>query len=96
MFERQYATLMTRHSSLRVVLATLLVVIVPFLVAGWSIEGWVIARLDDAPSNPPLAALVIVLLLVADVVLPIPSGLVSIASRMVLGSYPALRHRRSA
>jgi uncharacterized membrane protein YdjX (TVP38/TMEM64 family) len=77
---------MTGHLSLRVgLLATLLVVIVPFLLIGSSLEQWVITWLVHARSNVPLAALVIVLLLVADVLLPIPSSLVSISSGMVLG-----------
>ena len=67
------------------VLLVLAVVCAPFIVAGPELEAWSAARLDAARDHRLAAAIVIVGLLVADVLLPIPSSIISIASGGVLG-----------
>jgi uncharacterized membrane protein YdjX (TVP38/TMEM64 family) len=67
------------------VLGTLAAIIVPFMLFGESIDAWV-SDLIEAPShNRPLVALVLGGLLGSDILLPIPSSIVSTACGVLLG-----------
>ena len=59
-----------------IVLAVLLVPIVPFVLVGGRIDEWFIAW-QERTRDPPSAALMIVGLLATDILLPIPSSMVS-------------------
>ena len=73
--------LLTPLAMLTIVLA---VPIVPFLMAGDRLEGWMSSWLD-AKSSPGAAAAVVAGLLSTDVFLPVPSSLVSTFGGRVLG-----------
>lgn len=60
------------------------VVLVPWVIWGGVIEGWVQAFIVR-PTPPPFAALWVVGLLAADVFLPIPSSIVAVAAGVFFG-----------
>jgi uncharacterized membrane protein YdjX (TVP38/TMEM64 family) len=62
-----------------------LAIIVPFLIWGAAISSGVQTFLQQASDRPLLAALVLGGLLVADMVVPVPSSLVGTACGLVLG-----------
>jgi uncharacterized membrane protein YdjX (TVP38/TMEM64 family) len=78
--EKQYTAL--RFAALGVVV--LLVVVVPWVLWGSVVDSWVHGWLNHSTVTP-LLALIIVLLLAADVLLPIPSSLVAVAAGVFLG-----------
>jgi uncharacterized membrane protein YdjX (TVP38/TMEM64 family) len=63
-------------------------VIVPFLVAGHRVETWVGTFLETARSRPVSCAGVLCGLLAFDIVLPVPSSIVSTAAGGILGFLP--------
>ena len=75
--------------ALRLTLAILLLcvlVLIPFLIWGEAMEHWIVARTNASLAKPAIAAL-IVGLLSADVVLPLPSSLVAVWGGAKLGIF---------
>lgn len=70
--------------------ALLALVLVPFAIWGGAIENWTAGFIDGARSRPVIAAAVLGGLLAADILLPVPSSLVSTACGMLLGFLPGL------
>jgi uncharacterized membrane protein YdjX (TVP38/TMEM64 family) len=60
-------------------------VIVPFVVAGDRFEVWSVQSLRSVAGHSGVVASIIVVLLAADVVLPIPSSVVSTSAGLLLG-----------
>lgn len=60
-------------------------IVLPFLFFGAAIEAAVAALLQGAGAEPGLAAAAVMLLLAADIVLPVPSSLVGAFAGAVLG-----------
>jgi uncharacterized membrane protein YdjX (TVP38/TMEM64 family) len=79
-----------RSSWLLVVAAVLAVILVPFAIWGGAIENWTAGFIDGARSRPVIAAAVLGGLLAADILLPVPSSVVSTACGMLLGFLPGL------
>ncbi len=78
----------TRHTTLKwVVLVVILlaIVLVPFFVAGDAIESWTNGFIARAGTHPWLCAAVLGGLLASDILLPIPSSIVSTACGLLLG-----------
>ena len=78
----------TRRSTLKwVVLVVILlaIVLVPFFLAGSAIETWTKRFIDTAGAHPWLCAAVLGGLLASDILLPIPSSIVSTACGLLLG-----------
>jgi uncharacterized membrane protein YdjX (TVP38/TMEM64 family) len=65
--------------------AVLLMVIVPFLLFGDSINLWTDRLIAQAGKKPFLTGALLALLLASDIVVPVPSSLVSTACGMALG-----------
>jgi len=77
-----------KHSGRRWVLFTLgvfAIILVPYLLFGPQIEAWTESFLETAYANPVLVGVVLCLLLIVDIVVPIPSSLVSTAAGIFLG-----------
>lgn len=72
------------------VLVLLLVVLVPFGVFGQALEGWTEAFINTTQHQPIFTGLVLGLLLVSDILLPVPSSIVSTAAGYVLGFFGGL------
>lgn len=70
------------------VVTFLLLIIVPFAIFGDALDRWSLSALDALAANPIRSSLLIVGLLASDVVLPIPSSVVSTVSGVVLGFAP--------
>lgn len=64
----------------------LAIILVPFFLAGARIEAWTVEFLKTAGERPWLSGVVLSGLLASDIVLPIPSSIVSTASGFVLGA----------
>lgn len=78
----------TRHSILKWVLLVVIllaIVLVPFFLAGTAIESWAKNFIDKAGVHPWLSGAVLGGLLASDILLPIPSSIVSTACGMLLG-----------
>jgi uncharacterized membrane protein YdjX (TVP38/TMEM64 family) len=60
-------------------------ILVPFFLFGESLETWIGEFIKSAKSRPLTAACVLAGLLVSDILLPIPSSIVSMAAGYVLG-----------
>jgi uncharacterized membrane protein YdjX (TVP38/TMEM64 family) len=71
----------------RITLATVIAafVIIPFVVVGERLEGWSVQSLRLAAGHPRFVAGMVVALLAADIVLPIPSSVVSTSGGLLLG-----------
>lgn len=67
------------------VLAVLAIILIPFFLFGDRIQAWTADFLSSASSHPFTAALVLGSLLASDILLPIPSSMVSTGSGFVLG-----------
>jgi uncharacterized membrane protein YdjX (TVP38/TMEM64 family) len=70
---------------LLICIAVLALIIVPFVLAGERADRWSTDVLQASTGHPRLVAAIIVALLVADVLLPIPSSLISITGGVLLG-----------
>ena len=69
------------------VLATLvlLAIVIPFLLFGQTLDAWTARLLTQAAARPLVTGALLALLLASDILLPIPSSLVSTACGMTLG-----------
>ena len=65
--------------------AVLLVIILPFLVYGEAVNGWTDRLIAQAEANRFMTGLLLTALLAADILVPVPSSLVSTACGMTLG-----------
>ena len=77
-----------RHTALKwtlLVVVLLAIVLVPFFLAGTAIESWTKNFIATAGAHPWLSAAVLGGLLASDILLPIPSSIVSTACGMLLG-----------
>jgi len=63
----------------------LAVILVPFFIFGARIDQWTAAFMKTATRHGPATAAVLCLLLASDILLPVPSSLVSIGSGFLLG-----------
>ncbi len=63
----------------------LLIILVPFFLFGEQVEKWTDDFVESASDQPGLVALVLGLLLAVDILVPVPSSLVSTAAGFVLG-----------
>lgn len=63
----------------------MLAVIVPFLLFGETIDVWTASLIELAQTHRLQAGLLLMLLLALDIVMPVPSSLVSTACGMLLG-----------
>lgn len=70
--------------------AVLAVILVPFAIWGGAIENWTAGFIEGARSRPVIAAAVLGGLLAADILLPVPSSVVSTACGMLLGFLPGI------
>ena len=78
-----------RHAAIKWVLLVVIllaIVLVPFFVAGGAIESWTKDFIDTAGEHPWLCAAVLGGLLASDILLPIPSSIVSTACGLLLGA----------
>jgi len=78
----------TKRSTLKwvlLVVVLLAIVLVPFFVAGSAIESWTKNFIDTAAAHPWLCAVVLGGLLASDILLPIPSSIVSTGCGLLLG-----------
>jgi len=78
----------SRHTTIKwvlLVVVLLALVLVPFFLAGTAIESWTKDFIDAAGARPWLAATVLGGLLASDILLPIPSSMVSTACGLLLG-----------
>jgi uncharacterized membrane protein YdjX (TVP38/TMEM64 family) len=79
----------TKHSAVKWVLLVailLAIVLIPFFLAGSAIESWTKEFIDTAAAHPWLYAAVLGGLLASDILLPIPSSIVSSACGLILGA----------
>ena len=79
----------TRHTTVKWVLLLIIllaIVLVPFFLAGTAIELWTKNFIDTAGAHPWLTAVVLGALLASDILLPIPSSIVSTACGLLLGA----------
>jgi len=77
-----------QHTGLRwtlIGLAAAALVIVPFLVFGEQLEGWTRQLVEGPRQNPGVVALLLGGLLGSDILLPVPSSIVSTACGLFLG-----------
>jgi uncharacterized membrane protein YdjX (TVP38/TMEM64 family) len=78
----------TRHSTHKWVLLVVIlmaIVLVPFFLAGSAIESWTKDFIGKAAAHPWLTAAVLGGLLASDILLPIPSSIVSTGCGLLLG-----------
>jgi uncharacterized membrane protein YdjX (TVP38/TMEM64 family) len=78
----------TRHSTFKwvgLVVILLAIVLIPFFLAGSAIESWTKNFIDEAAAHPWLCAAVLGGLLASDILLPIPSSIVSTGCGLLLG-----------
>lgn len=66
-------------------LLVLVLVIVPFLLFGEQVDGWIDRWLEQAETHRVQVAALLVFLLASDIVMPVPSSLISTACGMLLG-----------
>jgi len=71
--------------TLTLLLAVLLAVIVPFLLFGASVDAWAERVIARAAAHPFSTGALLTLLLASDILMPVPSSLVSTACGMTLG-----------
>ncbi|HEV3052860.1 MAG TPA: VTT domain-containing protein, partial [Longimicrobium sp.] len=65
--------------------ALLALILVPFAVAGERMDAWSVAQLRALADRPVLVVLLVVALLTADVLLPVPSSIVATLAGVTLG-----------
>ena len=65
-------------------------VIIPFLIWGDRIDAWTMEFVSSAGRNFLLVALVLGGLLAFDIILPVPSSIVSTSCGLLLGFFPGL------
>jgi uncharacterized membrane protein YdjX (TVP38/TMEM64 family) len=63
----------------------LAVVLIPFAVWGDAVDAWSLRRLEDYGPEPGAMALLVTVLLAADILLPVPASVVSTAAGALLG-----------
>lgn len=68
----------------------LALIIVPFAFYGDAVDAWAKGFIDGARADPVTTALVLGGLLAGDIVLPVPSSVVSTACGLLLGLLPGL------
>ncbi len=73
-----------RNSTL-LMLLVLTVILVPFFLFHDRIDGWTAEILKTSGQHPVYIALIICLLLASDILLPVPSSIISIAAGFLLG-----------
>lgn len=66
------------------------IILVPFVLAGASFETWAAVLVDALERRPVLVGVLIASLLAADVLLPVPSSIVSTAAGALLGFVPGM------
>ncbi|MDP6117420.1 MAG: VTT domain-containing protein [Planctomycetota bacterium] len=66
-------------------LTLLAIILIPFFLFGDELETWIESVLKEAGRRPWISALTIMLVLATDVLLPIPSSMLSTAAGAVLG-----------
>lgn len=66
-------------------IAVLASILVPFALFGEAIEAWTQEFLASTSDRLPLVAAVLSMLLATDIILPVPSSVVSVAAGMFLG-----------
>lgn len=71
--------------TLSLLLVVLLAVIVPFLMFGASVDAWAARQIARAGEHPFATGALLTLLLASDILMPVPSSLVSTACGMTLG-----------
>lgn len=71
-------------------LLLLLVVLLPFGLFGESLEAWTATFIATTRDQPVFTGLVLGLLLVSDILLPVPSSIVSTAAGFLLGFFGGL------
>jgi len=73
------------YRTLVLLAGVLLAIIVPFLLFGEAIDAWTASLIHEADAHPWVTGTALVLLLASDIVLPVPSSLVSTACGLTLG-----------
>ena len=73
------------YRTILLLVAVLLVIILPFLVYGEAVNGWTDRLIAQAEANRFMTGLLLTALLAADILVPVPSSLVSTACGMTLG-----------
>ena len=73
------------YRTLLLLVAVLLAIIIPFLLCGDAINAWTDRLIARAETNRFMTGLLLTLLLASDIVVPVPSSLVSTACGMALG-----------
>jgi uncharacterized membrane protein YdjX (TVP38/TMEM64 family) len=63
----------------------LALILVPFAVAGTYMDAWSVARLQSLAGRPAVVAALVVALLAADVLIPVPSSVVATLAGALLG-----------
>jgi uncharacterized membrane protein YdjX (TVP38/TMEM64 family) len=71
--------------SIALIVAVLLAIIAPFLLFGGAVDAWAGGVIARAESNRLLTGGLLALLLASDILMPVPSSLVSTACGMTLG-----------
>jgi uncharacterized membrane protein YdjX (TVP38/TMEM64 family) len=66
-------------------LTLLAIILIPFFLFGSELETWIESVLKEAERRPWISALTVILVLATDVLLPVPSSMVSTAAGAVLG-----------
>lgn len=75
------------YKTLSLTVLTALAIIVPFCIWGDGINAWTERLLNQSGAHPMTTGLALVLLLASDIVLPVPSSLVSTACGMAFGFF---------
>lgn len=73
------------YRTLSLLVAVMLAIIVPFLLYGETINAWTGGLIEHAETNRLMTGLLLSLLLASDILVPVPSSLVSTACGMTLG-----------
>jgi uncharacterized membrane protein YdjX (TVP38/TMEM64 family) len=73
-----------------VAMALCVLIIVPFLVFGAEIESWTAAMLETPRHHPAISGLILGGLLASDILLPVPSSIVSTGCGLLLGFLPGM------
>lgn len=73
------------YRTLILLACVLLAIIVPFFLFGGAIDGWTARLIQTADAHRWAAGTALILLLATDIVLPVPSSLVSTACGLTLG-----------
>lgn len=73
------------YRTLALLVAVFLVIIVPFCFFGEAVNAWTARLIEHAHAHPLQTGSLLTLLLAADILIPVPSSLVSTACGMTLG-----------